>query len=41
MEETARRGRMGPAFRAAFPVTLPVLTGFFVLGLAFGVLMET
>lgn len=32
---------IGAAFRAAFPVTLPVLTGFLVLGLAYGVLMET
>ena len=32
---------VGAAFRAAFPVTLPVLTGFLVLGLAFGVLMAT
>lgn len=41
MERTAQWGRMGSAFRAAFPATLPVLTGFFVLGLAYGVLMET
>ncbi len=32
---------IGAAFRAAFPVTLPVLTGFLVLGLAYGVLMAT
>lgn len=32
---------VGAAFRAAFPVTLPVLTGFLVLGLAYGVLMAT
>ena len=29
------------ALKAAFPVTIPVLTGFTCLGLAYGVLMET
>lgn len=29
------------ALRAAFPVTIPVLTGFTCLGLAYGVLMQT
>lgn len=29
------------AFVAAFPVTLPVFTGFLVLGMAYGVLMQT
>lgn len=29
------------AFSAAFPATIPVLTGFFFLGLAYGVLMQT
>ena len=29
------------ALKAAFPVTVPVLTGFTCLGLAYGVLMET
>lgn len=29
------------AARAAFPHTIPVLTGFFVLGLAYGILMKT
>lgn len=29
------------AFIAAFPVTVPVLTGFLVLGMAYGVLMQT
>ena len=29
------------ALRAAFPATIPVLTGFTCLGLAYGVLMET
>ena len=29
------------ALRAAFPHTIPVLTGFLVLGIAYGVLMQT
>ncbi len=29
------------AFKAAFPNTIPVLTGFIVLGMAYGVLMNT
>jgi 4-azaleucine resistance transporter AzlC len=29
------------AIRAAFPHTIPVLTGFVVLGMAYGILMET
>ena len=29
------------AFRTAFPATIPVLTGYLFLGLAYGVLMET
>ena len=29
------------AFVAAFPHTIPVLTGFMVLGMAYGVLMQT
>lgn len=29
------------AFKAAFPHTLPVLTGFLVLGMAYGILMQT
>lgn len=29
------------AFKAAFPHTIPVLTGFLVLGIAYGVLMQT
>ncbi|MEG0310412.1 MAG: AzlC family ABC transporter permease [Eubacterium sp.] len=29
------------AFRVAFPLTIPVLTGFLVLGLSYGVLMQT
>lgn len=33
--------RLGPALRAAFPVTTPVLAGFLVLGIAYGVLMNS
>ena len=29
------------AIRAAFPHTIPVLTGYLVLGVAYGVLMQT
>ena len=29
------------AVRAAFPSTVPVLTGYLVLGIAYGVLMQT
>ena len=29
------------AIRAAFPQTIPVLTGYLVLGIAYGVLMQT
>ena len=29
------------AFKAAFPHTIPVLTGFLTLGMAYGVLMQT
>ena len=29
------------AFKAAFPTTIPVLTGFLTLGIAYGILMET
>ena len=34
-------GRGNSALRAAFPVTIPVLTGYLCLGAAYGVLMET
>ena len=29
------------AFREAFPTTIPVLTGFLALGIAYGILMKT
>ena len=47
MEETktesiaAARPVWRPALRAAFPHTVPVLTGFLTLGIAYGVLMQT
>ncbi len=37
--EKRQKGRA--AFRAAFPKTIPVLTGFLTLGIAYGILMET
>lgn len=39
--ETGAPGSRRRALRAAFPVTLPVLTGFACLGIAYGILMET
>ena len=36
-----KRSSTKAALRSAFPVTIPVLTGFACLGLAYGVLMET
>lgn len=45
MTEMKRRnapaGQWSSAFRAAFPHTLPVLAGFLVLGIAYGILMQT
>ena len=35
------RAEFWKAFRSAFPHTIPVLTGFLVLGVAYGVLMQT
>jgi len=39
MEQNDRGWRA--ALRAAFPHTIPVLTGFFCLGVAYGLLMES
>lgn len=39
MEKTA--GVKGKAFRAAFPLTLPICAGFLFLGLAYGVYMNS
>lgn len=36
----SKKHEMKDAFKAAFPVTIPVLTGFMVLGIAYGILME-
>jgi 4-azaleucine resistance transporter AzlC len=36
-----RSEQLKKAFAAAFPKTIPVLTGFLVLGMAYGVLMQT
>lgn len=41
MEKQNRRERWFRAVRAAFPVTVPVMTGYLVLGLAYSVLMTT
>jgi 4-azaleucine resistance transporter AzlC len=40
MEMTGRK-KLLPALSAAFPLTIPVLTGFLVLGMAYGMLMRT
>lgn len=40
MNETKNKS-FKKAFSAAFPHTIPVLTGFLVLGMAYGVLMQT
>lgn len=36
-----RKSKLAEAFKAAFPYTVPVLTGYLFLGLAFGVLMQS
>ena len=41
MEQTTKKGTSGAAFRAALPATVPVMTGYLCLGMAFGVLMKT
>ena len=40
MEETQQHHRRA-ALRAAFPATIPVMTGFLCLGVAYGVLMQS
>lgn len=35
-----RQGGYGRAFRAAFPYTIPVLTGYLFIGIAFGVMYQ-
>lgn len=39
--ENAAKNSWGRAFKTAFPHTLPVLTGYLFLGLAYGILMQT
>lgn len=41
MQNQINRIEFKKAFKAAFPNTIPVLTGFLVLGIAYGVLMQT
>ena len=41
MEQAGKKGTAGRAFRAALPATVPVMTGYLCLGMAFGVLMKT
>lgn len=41
MIKTDKKKEYLKAFRLAFPNTIPVLTGFLVLGMAYGVLMQT
>lgn len=41
MEKQYQRQRWIRAAQAAFPATIPVMTGYLVLGLAYGVLMTT
>ena len=39
--EESRSGSLRQVAAAAFPLTIPVFTGFLVLGMAYGVLMQT
>lgn len=41
MQSQIKRSEFRKAFQSAFPNTIPVLTGFLVLGIAYGVLMQT
>ncbi len=41
MEEASKKGGRLFALKTAFPATIPVLTGYLCLGMAFGVLMQT
>lgn len=41
MEQLEKKQRARSALRDAFPVTVPVMTGYLCLGMAFGVLMKT
>ena len=41
MEQAKKNKKKRRALRAAFPATIPVMTGYLCLGMAFGVLMKT
>lgn len=41
LNETKKARRWRRAFRAALPATIPVLTGFLCIGIAYGLLMQT
>lgn len=41
MEKNRRTNHQKAALRAAFPATIPVMTGFLCLGIAYGVLMQS
>ena len=41
MEKICRTNHQKAALRAAFPATIPVMTGFLCLGIAYGVLMQS
>ena len=36
-----KENRWRPALKAAFPHTIPIMTGFLFLGMAYGILMRT
>lgn len=40
-DESRRAGGSSMALRAAFPATIPVMTGFLCLGTAYGLLMQS
>ena len=39
-KQVERKGTYLRAFRAAFPYTVPVLTGYLFIGMAFGVMIQ-
>lgn len=40
MEENERKNRIKAALKAAFPYTIPIMTGFLFLGIAYGIYMN-
>lgn len=40
LEDETKKGTYQKAFRAAFPHTIPVLTGYLFIGMAFGVMIQ-